>query len=362
MNLLSPQSQTSLDGRLMIKTARIRNFRCFEEVELRNCTAINVIVGDNASGKTALMEALFLSLGASPEVATRYRGWRGYDALTGSRQDIDVGIWRDLFFQFDMSREIEVEISGSGTHNRGVVASYGAETQVRPDLPLPIANQLFLSPMKFVYLQGGRRIEVPIALIGNEYQFINAEPLPTEGMFFASNMPYSAKEMVDRFSKVSRLRLEDPIVEIMSREFGFISTLEILSHYGVPMLHADSPWFGEKVPINALSTGVTRLAAYLIGAASMPNGVLFIDEIENGMHYLRYPKLWSALRDVCADHGVQLFASTHSRECLEALAAAFSKEPDSVNLIRTSMTGKKSEVQQFRGASFLKGLRMGEIR
>jgi AAA15 family ATPase/GTPase len=46
----------------MIHSIDIRNFRCFERLEIGNCRRINLLVGDNGSGKTALLEAIFLAL------------------------------------------------------------------------------------------------------------------------------------------------------------------------------------------------------------------------------------------------------------------------------------------------------------
>src|SRR5579872_1795150 len=63
----------------MIHDIDIRNFRCFQRLQIADCSRINVIVGDNGSGKTALLEAIFLALGVGPELALRFRQTRGLD-------------------------------------------------------------------------------------------------------------------------------------------------------------------------------------------------------------------------------------------------------------------------------------------
>jgi AAA15 family ATPase/GTPase len=50
----------------MIDRLSVQNFRCFENLELQNLSQINVMVGDNASGKTALLESLWLAGGGNP--------------------------------------------------------------------------------------------------------------------------------------------------------------------------------------------------------------------------------------------------------------------------------------------------------
>jgi predicted ATPase len=58
-------------GYLMAKTIDIKNFRAFSNVTLPDCRRVNIVVGENGSGKTALLEALFLTVGGNPEVALR---------------------------------------------------------------------------------------------------------------------------------------------------------------------------------------------------------------------------------------------------------------------------------------------------
>ena len=55
----------------MVNSFSIKNFRSFNEVKVEGCKRINLIVGDNGSGKTALLEALFLAAGVSPELLLR---------------------------------------------------------------------------------------------------------------------------------------------------------------------------------------------------------------------------------------------------------------------------------------------------
>src|SRR5437016_13920764 len=66
-------------GYLMAESVTIKNFRCFDDMKLSDCRRINVVVGANGSGKTALMEGIFLAIGPSPEIVGRLRGWRGFE-------------------------------------------------------------------------------------------------------------------------------------------------------------------------------------------------------------------------------------------------------------------------------------------
>lgn len=73
-------SATHLGDRYrMIESIDITNFRGIKRLQLQNCAPINVIVGENGAGKTALFEAIFLTLGGNTGAALAIRQWRGID-------------------------------------------------------------------------------------------------------------------------------------------------------------------------------------------------------------------------------------------------------------------------------------------
>ncbi|MDE5925293.1 MAG: AAA family ATPase, partial [Helicobacter sp.] len=49
----------------MIQKITIENFKVFDFIEIEGFSQINVFVGANDSGKTSLLEAIFLSLAPS---------------------------------------------------------------------------------------------------------------------------------------------------------------------------------------------------------------------------------------------------------------------------------------------------------
>jgi predicted ATPase len=148
----------------------------------------------------------------------------------------------------------------------------------------------------------------------------------------------------------------------MAKEFPFIKSMDIQAHAGVSMIHADIPWLPKKVPVSAISSGVHKLLVLLLAIAEHKRNAIFIDEIENNFHYSLFDSLWRLLIDVCAKQETQLFVSTHSKECLEALAAALSaaKRQDDASLIRSTLDDDGNvAIEQFVG---LEAARYGEVR
>ena len=104
----------------MIESATIQNFRGFKHVELSGLARINIIVGDNGAGKTAILEALFMASAPSPEVALRLKNWRGSDAstATGTPQEISDGFFLDLFNNFDKDISVSIDLTGNAGDSR----------------------------------------------------------------------------------------------------------------------------------------------------------------------------------------------------------------------------------------------------
>ena len=50
------------------------------------------------------------------------------------------------------------------------------------------------------------------------------------------------------------------------------------------------------------------------------NGILLVDEIDTGLHHTVMKDMWKFLYDAAEQYDVQVFATTHSRDCYQSLA------------------------------------------
>ena len=66
--------------------------------------------------------------------------------------------------------------------------------------------------------------------------------------------------------------------------------------------------------------------------SAVRNGMMLIDEIENGIHYSVLRDLWDRVRVWMREWGVQFVATTHSAECIEAAMEAFADEPNDLSI------------------------------
>jgi hypothetical protein len=105
----------------------------------------------------------------------------------------------------------------------------------------------------------------------------------------------------------------------------------------------------EPVPLKSLGDGVVRMfqialaleraeknrpaarpaaGAATQGSERLAGGLLLIDEVENGIHYTVLPRLWRFLFQAAKIRNVQVFATTHSWDCIKGFQIAAAQEPE----------------------------------
>jgi hypothetical protein len=95
----------------------------------------------------------------------------------------------------------------------------------------------------------------------------------------------------------------------------------------------------EPVPLRSLGEGMARLMGIALALANARNGMLLLDEIESGLHYTVQPEMWKLIFMTAKRLNVQVFAATHSWDCIAAFQQALQADPTEGMLIRL---GKKN--------------------
>lgn len=344
----------------MIESISIQNFRCFKQAEIHGLKRLNVIVGKNGSGKTALLESIFLACGSNAEIALRMRALRGMGQVLQLSVDRSgyESLWKDLFSGFQQDKTVSIALAGSGPNTRSVTIAYAKEQ----NLTLPLGKSVLESPLivPIVFQWKDSRgevvetIEVKVAGSGLTVGG-SGEALPA--FFFSGGMPSNPVENATRFSDLDKRGEANPIVGQLKKEFPDIEQISVQIAAGVPSLYAKVKQFPEKFPVGVLSGGINKLLSLLLALVDKPSGIVLVDEIENGFYFERLESIWFLLHDIAKERDSQIFASTHSRECLQALLALAQKEPEDVALIRTEKINGECGIEVFRGDQVASALR-----
>ena len=89
-----------------------------------------------------------------------------------------------------------------------------------------------------------------------------------------------------------------------------------------------------------------RITSLLLAISTTPDGIVFIDEIENGLHYSVQTSVWEAIAEAARAYNVQIFTTTHSYEMIRAAHEAFHIEgAGNFHFYRLSRDRENNEVR-----------------
>ena len=96
-----------------------------------------------------------------------------------------------------------------------------------------------------------------------------------------------------------------------------LQSIEDNSSSGIPLIWGDIG-LSELVPLSVMGEGMTQIARIILAIATAPDGVVLVDEVENGIHHSVLPDVWRVIDEAAKQSRTQIFATTHSFECIEA--------------------------------------------
>jgi hypothetical protein len=340
----------------MFRRFRAKGFRNLEDLELDDLARVNLVAGGNGSGKTALLEALFLHCGAyDPRFALSPRVLRGLpENIPLSLANADEAPWQSLFGGFDMSRNIDLESTntdGLSFQQRFSSVKELSELGQVPELQKVLPGELSDSShrlervLKLEHETSGRKDKEVHYLIARA-EGLRIEPIaprpPFPFHFIHARRQVALLEHAERFGKLEKAGRQDDLLDMLRLIEPRLKKIATVVVGGEAVLHGDVG-VGSLVAFPEMGDGIIRLTDLALVIREAAHGVVLIDEIENGIHYSAMEKVWRALRQAAREQDVQLFATTHSFECITAAHRAFSEGDDyDFKLIRLERINEKT--------------------
>jgi predicted ATPase len=318
----------------MYKSFKVSNFRCFHKLTVADIERVNLIAGVNNVGKTALLEALFIHSGAyNPALTLNINAFRGIEVLK-----IELGQWVEtpwdlIFSEFDTLKT--VEFVGNYKTGRRTVR---LRVVRQPEELLKIRQYISLSPNKSerVHLSSeaahvleleckeGRKLRKYYMIFDQKGWKIRPipPPPPYRGIFLPAMTRLPRAEEAERFGKLEVVGKQDVVLKALQVIEPRLRRLAVVMIGDVPIIHGDVG-IPRLVPLPVMGGGMVRLARLILAIGDAQDGVVFVDEVENGLHHSILPKLWRAIGEVARNFNTQVFATTHNLECIVAAHKAF---------------------------------------
>jgi len=351
----------------MINSFEITNFRCFQHLPPVALRRFNIIVGDSGSGKTSLIEALFLSAGASPEIYLRLRAWRGFGAalsLTVTK-DAYESIFRDLFYDFRQELGAKISCPDTSGGARNVEIKYEKKSEY--DLPLEGIGQnaFIVDPIVFEWEVAGKLYRSALEIKENKLVVSGTAPV-SPLVFLSPAVREASSQNAISFSSLSKKFRGNLLTDAVSKLFPEVKDITIEMLAGEAVLYINSG-LAEKLPIADISGGINKFVSIALAILTNPGGTVLVDEIESGFYYQKLPEVWRALVDLASVRDVQcqLIVTTHSYEFLTAASKSLSDDQIASDtlLLRLEKSGGEHSVKRIKAPAFHSAIDAGlEVR
>ncbi len=312
----------------MIKSLDIQGYRCFERLEVPDLARVNLFVGRNNAGKTALLDAVDL-------LVCRGDSW---------------ALWRAPLRRGEVVFRQPAQDGGSG-HDAGLNLTVIAAGRPRPFVgPLRVEGRTddavwscALAPRELdpsralvfdldrkggpnFYAQGDHLYtQVPV---GFDPTSMHGRDNPVEGpvrpLRFLGTVYDLGAMLAEGWADVALTDGEEQLIQALRVIEPNVERIAYLPAEGIGRGHGffvKLRGVRDRVPMGSLGDGVRRLLALTLCLVQSRGGYLLVDEIDTGLHYSVMPALWRIVLETARRLDVQVFATTHSRDCLEGIAA-----------------------------------------
>jgi AAA15 family ATPase/GTPase len=320
----------------MLRSFTLKNFRCFQNLTLEPLERVNLIAGKNNVGKTSLLEAIFIFINpTNPESLFQINRLR---RITKSSQFKEVEEMKLFFFDQDIDKVIILSSVGEDNLQRSLRIRFPelGETQLSILAPLYIdndsdfiGNESLITENRqysgfFMEYEDPTSNRSPISIYVTPDRGLTSryrrQKFPV-GIYLTTSTR-SPREDAERFSNLERVGRQDEVLTTLRLLEPRLQRLTLLVVEREPIIHGDIG-MSELVPLPLMGEGIGRLFSIILAITNAKGGTILIDEIENGLHYSVLTNVWKAIAETARRADVQIFATTHSQECIRAAHKAF---------------------------------------
>ena len=306
----------------MLTGARIQNFRCLGDLRIRNLRRINLFGGPNQSGKSSLLEALFLLVRSEPKLLGDSRVIRSAVLNERIPSNLRRVSWLPLFHNFDISQPISIEASDKvlGTLKLTLASSEAessrqtiAHLESRPSPSLPIRPHR----LSFKLTQNQETIKESEIRLDQQVFTVHSSSWNAQMPSLKIDNHADLKKDAQYLAILRSQKRLSQVVNALQAIDPRVMDLESNSTNGVPMIWVDAG-LSTLIPLSMIGEGMTRVARLAMALALCEGGVVFVDELENGVHHSLLPKFWKIIDELSYRNQVQVLATTHRYECVMA--------------------------------------------
>jgi AAA15 family ATPase/GTPase len=271
-----------------IKEIEIKNYKLFKDFKASGFGRVNLIGGKNNVGKTAFMEACYLNVYPS-NVKQAYTVLIHIPFMRNNLEFIGKNITDDILK--NLFEQVKL---------------YNSKTNIN-DFKYKLYEKDGKKEYRFSIKGENFHINV------NEFSYSIEKKKDNIGII--DNYGLSNSELKEVYIAVQRKDKEEVLYKYINE---FDKNIEKFKIMGGESPECKIKNKDEYRPINEFGDGLKHYISIICSLYACADGYLFIDEIDNGIHYTQLDKLWEIILKISKEQNVQVFATTHSKEMIES--------------------------------------------
>jgi len=357
----------------MLNSLYIRNFRNLEELAIESLGRVNLITGKNNTGKSSVLEALIILISeANIRTICQLLEERGEIQSTQKHEYFEQDVLfrptlKNLICLFT-NRKIDFENLSQiyiGENEVPVSQKDWVTIEIRhdksnsPDIANEkeyelVINLMYNFPLKHIHL--GLRTSSIDNEENKKYNYQYVKP---------SNICNTLNPNSNLFDNIILTEKEQPVIDalkIIEPKTQRIAFVQENGHRKAVIKLKDNP---EVLPLQSMGDGINRILTIILALVNCEKGYLLIDEFENGLHHTVQEQLWRVIFYLAEKLDIQVFATTHSWDCIEAYENVLNDEETKTDgkLIRLEHKNDKIRAVEFRKSQLKSATEFGiEIR
>ena len=370
----------------MYSSIHVRGYRGLDSFRMRGLGRVNLLVGTNNCGKTSILECIeLLRSTGNPNVLSSILQRRGEWGDAKDRDSEPLLDVNRLFSGYDLLREVVVE---GGRDSAVSLSEWNSKVAMHVEDPLdsepgepnPFEEDGYLAlAVKWSNHEGdsdARTVRIGITSDGHlssrlPRRFLRTRngPLIRAAQFIRTS-GMTALDVVRLFDDVvlteneehvtQALRIIEPAVE---RIAAVVTDRGPYFREGPGGVFIKLSKTGNRIPIGSMGDGMWRMLGLALALANAKGGVLLVDEIDTGLHYSVMADMWRMVSERAAALKVQVFATTHSRDCYESLAASVKPDLPSPEITIQRIDPSRGQAVRFSDAAIVAAAERGlEVR
>jgi hypothetical protein len=317
----------------MYKSIHVKNFRGLRDLAITDLGRVNLIVGDNRTGKTSLLEALYLFQGAgSPALTFPVAISRGFPFVPQSAELA----WQLLFHNTVSEHPIEIKAVAASGETTALTIASGREPLEQflangdhADGPAlgRISDPLIGTVETLTYAfesEAGQTFASKATLRQGQPSLQVSPEANRPGVLVSTESNFDGELLAAWFTQMQdRGQLETLVLGLRAIEPQLVGlSLGFSMPERQPLIrgHVKNR---RPMPLPLLGGGIARLAKMLLAVVSVSGGLALIDEVDTGLYHRHLTDAWRALDVASFEADVQVIATTHSWECIAGALAAF---------------------------------------